>query len=167
MTRRRESVSRMPNWLIVLGRHLGHRHGDRRAAVAVELVERVVVHLVDVVAGEDEHVLGAPAPEVDEVLVDRRRPCPGTSRSGPRRANGCSICTPPRVRSRSHGRPVPMCWLQRSGRYCVSTPTSKMPEFTQFESVKSMMRYLPPNGTAGLARRSDSRHSRRPARPRG
>ena len=28
----------------------------------------------------------------------------------------------------------------------------RMPEFTQFDSEKSMMRYLPPNGVAGLAR---------------
>src|SRR5436190_2185605 len=40
-----------------------------------------------------------------------------------------------------------------------------MPEFTQFDSVKSMMRYLPANGTAGLARRSPSRHSRLPTPP--
>ncbi len=78
---------------------------------------------------------------------------------------GCSSWTPPRERSRSHGRPMPMCWLSDVGRYCVSTPTSKMPELTQLESVKSMMRYLPPNGTAGLARRSDSRHSLLPTPP--
>jgi hypothetical protein len=51
------------------------------------------------------------------------------------------------------------------GLYCVSTPTSKMPEFTQFDSVKSMMRYLPPNGTAGFARFSESRHRREPRPP--
>ena len=31
-------------------------------------------------------------------------------------------------------------------------PTSKIPEFTQFDSGKSIMRYLPAKGTAGLAR---------------
>ena len=29
--------------------------------------------------------------------------------------------------------------------------TVSIPEFTQFESGKSMMRYLPPKGTAGFA----------------
>ncbi len=38
--------------------------------------------------------------------------------------------------------------------YCVSTPMRRMPELRQFESGKSMMRNLPPNGTAGLARQS-------------
>ena len=63
------------------------------------------------------------------------------------------------------GRPVPMCWLSDVGRYWVSTPMSKIPEFTQFDSVKSMIRYLPANGTAGFARRSDSRHRRLPTPP--
>ena len=80
-------------------------------------------------------------------------------------SEGCSSWMPPRERSRSHGRPVPMCWWSEVGRYWVSTPMSSMPEFTQFESVKSMMRYLPPKGTAGLARRSDSRHRRLPIPP--
>ena len=41
-----------------------------------------------------------------------------------------------------------------------------MPEFTQFESTKSMMRNLPPKGVAGLQRcavRSPSRSPRPPA----
>jgi len=41
-----------------------------------------------------------------------------------------------------------------------------MPEFTQFDSTKSMMRNLPPKGVAGLQRcavRSRSRSPRPPA----
>ena len=34
---------------------------------------------------------------------------------------------------------------------CASTIRSKIPELTQFERAKSMMRYFPPNGTAGFA----------------
>ena len=49
--------------------------------------------------------------------------------------------------------------------YCVATPMRRMPEFTQFESVKSMMRNLPPNGTAGLQRQSVSCFSRVPRPP--
>src|SRR5712691_5195726 len=40
-----------------------------------------------------------------------------------------------------------------------------MPEFTQLDSVKSMMRYLPANGTAGLARCADRTLSRSPCPP--
>src|SRR5262245_59774830 len=39
-----------------------------------------------------------------------------------------------------------------------------MSEFTQFDSVKSMIRYLPPKGTAGLAR-TDERIDRRSPSP--
>jgi hypothetical protein len=47
----------------------------------------------------------------------------------------------------------------------VRIPTSKRPEFTQFEREKSMMRYFPPNGTAGLARFSERMHRRLPRPP--
>jgi len=40
-----------------------------------------------------------------------------------------------------------------------------MPEFTQFDSVKSMIRYFPANGTDGLARFSESTLSRVPSPP--
>ena len=45
-----------------------------------------------------------------------------------------------------------MCSFKECGRYCVRIMTSEMPELTQLDSVKSMMRYLPAKGTAGLAR---------------
>ena len=40
-----------------------------------------------------------------------------------------------------------------------------MSELTQFDSVKSMIRYLPPNGTAGLARTEDRIERRSPSPP--
>ena len=40
-----------------------------------------------------------------------------------------------------------------------------MSELTQFDSVKSMIRYLPPNGTAGLARSWDRIERRSPSPP--
>src|SRR4051812_32108530 len=40
-----------------------------------------------------------------------------------------------------------------------------MPELTQLESAKSMIRYLPANGTAGLARLTDSTDRRSPCPP--
>ena len=51
----------------LLDRHGAHGAGDVRAAIPVQLDERAVVHLVDVVAGEDEHELRVPV--VDEVEV--------------------------------------------------------------------------------------------------
>ena len=36
--------------------------------------------------------------------------------------------------------------------YCVAMMILRRPELTQLESVKSMIRYGPPKGTAGLAR---------------
>jgi hypothetical protein len=41
----------------------------------------------------------------------------------------------------------------------------RTPELTQFDSVKSMMRYLPPKGTAGLQRQSVSSFRRLPRPP--
>ena len=40
-----------------------------------------------------------------------------------------------------------------------------MSELTQFDSEKSMIRYLPPNGTAGLARTEDRIERRSPSPP--
>src|SRR6266498_2277761 len=40
-----------------------------------------------------------------------------------------------------------------------------MPEFTQFDNGKSMMRYLPAKGTAGLARLAVSTPNREPSPP--
>ena len=72
---------------------------------------------------------------------------------------------PPTLRSRSQGRPAPMWSLSDSGAYCVRTMTLVRPELTQLESVKSMMRYLPPKGTAGLARTPDRSERRSPSPP--
>src|SRR3970282_2077923 len=43
-----------------------------------------------------------------------------------------------------------MCRNSDLGLCCVATPTCTMPEFTQFDEEKSMLRYAPPNGMAGL-----------------
>ena len=58
----------------------------------------------------------------------------------------------PKERSRSQGRPRPMWSISERGLYWVRTSTRSIPEFTQLDRAKSMIRYLPPNGTAGLAR---------------
>ena len=87
------------------------------------------------------------------------------SATRPRAMYGWSSLTPPRLRSRSHGRPRPMWSLSERGLYWVRTTTLSMSELTQFDSVKSMIRYLPPNGTAGLARSCDRIDSRSPSPP--
>src|SRR5215203_1517583 len=55
--------------------------------------------------------------------------------------------------------------LSDRGLYWVRTTTSSSPELTQLDSVKSMIRYLPPNGTAGFARTDDRIESRSPSPP--
>ena len=51
--------------------HLGDGDGEARGVPAVERVEDVVVHLVDVVTRQDEHLGRAATLQVDDVLVDR------------------------------------------------------------------------------------------------
>src|SRR6476620_2147379 len=58
-----------------------------------------------------------------------------------------------------------MCSIREWGRYCVRIMTSTMPELTQLEIVKSMIRYLPAKGTAGLARLSVRTPSCEPSPP--
>src|SRR5260221_9376355 len=72
---------------------------------------------------------------------------------------------PPCCRSRSQGLPMPIWSCNEWGRYWVNTATSEMPELTQLLRAKSMMRYLPANGTAGLARFCERRLNRSPWPP--
>ena len=55
--------------------------------------------------------------------------------------------------------------LSERGLYWVRTTTSVIPELTQLLRVKSMIRYLPAKGTAGLARTDDRIESRSPSPP--
>ena len=128
--------------------------------------ERLVVHLVDVVAGEDEDRVRRVVLEDVEVAQDRVRGARGTTRRpGRARCTAGAASRRRELRSRSHGRPSPMWSLSERGLYWVRTTTSSMSELTQFDSVKSMIRYLPPNGTAGLARSCDRMDSRSPSPP--
>ena len=60
---------------------------------------------------------------------------------------------------------MPMWSFRERGLYWVRTTTLSMSELTQLERVKSMMRYLPPNGTAGLARSDERIESLSPSPP--
>ena len=145
-----------------------HRDGHVRALAAVLLHERLVVHLVDVVAGQDDHGVRVGAARAARGSGAPRRQCRDTIP-----LPGCGRCTaactrmPPSVRSRSQGRPAPMWSLSERGLYCVSTITSLMSELTQLLRVKSMIRYLPAKGTAGLARTPERMDRRSPRRRRG
>ena len=67
------------------------------------------------------------------------------------------VCTPytePGIRNRppfflssAHGLPVPIWSISDPELYGVMTPTVLMPEFTRFESEKSMSLYLPQKGS--------------------
>src|SRR5215216_815783 len=79
---------------------------------------------------------------------------------------GVRILMPPvKSRFRSHGAPEPMCSISDCGRYCASTIRSRMPELTQFDNGKSMIRYFPAKGTAGFVRFAVSAPSLDPSPP--
>src|SRR5438094_6035878 len=58
-----------------------------------------------------------------------------------------------------------MCRCKLRALYCVSTSMRRRPLLRQLESVKSTIRYCPPNGTAGLARSRVRGSSRVPLPP--
>src|SRR5512135_711807 len=68
-------------------------------------------------------------------------------------------------RFRSQGSPIPICSIRECGRNWVSTTIRYSSELTALERGKSMIRYLPPKGTAGLARFSPRILNRLPAPP--
>src|ERR1700682_5503202 len=49
--------------------------------------------------------------------------------------------------------------------YCVRTTILKKPAFTRLDRAKTIRRYVPPNGTAGLARSAVSGNNRLPSPP--
>src|SRR5258705_12701373 len=72
---------------------------------------------------------------------------------------------PPSRRSGSHARPEPMWSWSEVGACCVRSATRSIPEWQQLLSAKSMIRYLPPNGTALTARSAVSTPRRSPPPP--
>src|SRR3972149_3407349 len=75
------------------------------------------------------------------------------------------MATPPLERSRSQGLPMPICADRERGVYWVRMATLKMPELTQLERTKSIIRYRPAKGTAGLALSAERIESLSPAPP--
>ena len=72
------------------------------------------------------------ASAVPRYQVSRTRCCAGSSST--------NSCMRPSRKLQPH-------WMWRirlCAMYCVTTPMRRMPEFTQFDSGKSMMRNLPP-----------------------
>ncbi len=94
----------------------------------------------------------------------RRRRCPGTRSVSIRCCAGSSSTNSSKRPSRKL---QPRCtWrIRLCALYCVQMPMRRMPEFTQFDSAKSMIRNLPPNGSDGFARQLVSSSRRLPRPP--
>ena len=110
-----------------------------------------IIHLVNMVSGQDQDILRIIAVYVFHILVNSIGSSwiPFTSAAF---SYGC--------RNRKHHRyydpdpteiPIPICVFSRSGWYCVSTPTVSIPELIQLLSGKSIILYFPPKATAGFA----------------
>jgi hypothetical protein len=117
----------------VHGPPLGHMVGQH---------ERVV-HLVDVVAGQHDDVVGACSCHDVVVLVH------GIGRAAVPALVVVALLRRQQVDELVHlvlQEAQPRCrWRSRlCDLYCVITPMRRMPEFMQFDSAKSMMRNLPP-----------------------
>ena len=69
------------------------------------------------------------------------------------------------ISGRRNDQPICRCRNRLCALYWVRTPIRRMPELTQFDIAKSMMRNLPPKNTAGLARRSVNCCKRLPRPP--
>ncbi len=123
-----------------------------------------IVHLVDVVAGEDENIVGLFGVEQEQVLVHRvggalvpflADPLLGRNRGdvfaefGVQNVPSAADVPVERVRF----------VLNENGDF------RRRPEFRQLLSVKSIIRYFPPKGTAGLARCSVRGERRSPLPP--
>src|SRR6202042_2553185 len=61
--------------------------------------------------------------------------------------------------------PRSTCWISDCALYCVRIAICRIPELTQLDSTKSMMRNLPPKGVAGLQRCCVSALRRSPRPP--
>ena len=131
---------------------------------AMRLEHRPIVHLVDMVTGEDEHQRVLQAPNGREIAVDRVRRAAITEAR-------CAFLGAPRVDDRVIAERRACSSGSRGGRAArractaVATPIVRTPEFTQFDSEKSMQRYAPPKGRAGLQTFLVSGSSRVPLPP--
>ena len=142
--------------------------GDRHVgpALAVEGDEGRVVHLVDVVAGQDQDDVAGRLVHHRHVLEDGvRRAAVPLARSCPARCTAAGCGSRPGSGPGPTARPEPMWSESERGLYWVRTATLSMSELTQFDRAKSMIRNLPPKGTAGLARFSDRIERRAPSPP--
>ena len=83
---------------------------------------------------------------------------------GPRRCWAGTVVTKLLV-SEDIRQVVVMCLSSEWDLYCVSTAIFRMLPFTRLESTKSIRRYAPPKGTAGLARSWVSGRRRLPSPP--
>ena len=93
----------------------------------------------------------------------RRRPCPDTTA---RRSAAAAEELDELVETAVEKAPAALtCRLRLCDLYCVQMPMRRIPEFTQFDNAKSMIRNLPPNGSDGFARQLVSSARRLPLPP--
>ena len=142
------------------------RAADRQVGIVVpvKIDQAQVVHLVDVVAGQNDHILGPLFFERVDVLIDGvgRALVPVLVDPLLRRHHIDKLA---QLAAQKPRQPRLMCRSRLMALYCVRTSILRMPLFRQLESVKSMIRYRPPNGTAGLARSRVKGSRREPLPP--
>ena len=132
MTLPSSSRARMPKRCASPSGHALDGDGHVGTIAAVELDERLVVHLVDVVAGQDRGRCRRADWRIISMLTSTASAVPRYHSDGrPRAMYGCSRRMPRSLRSRSHGRPAPMWSFSERGLYCVRTRTSSISELTQ------------------------------------
>jgi hypothetical protein len=133
-----------------------------RAGLDMLPQHQFVIHLVDMVAGENDNVLRAVARDDVYVLKDRI--------GGP----DIPLCLGGALARRQYieafislrkFQPCCMWRIKLCALYWVATLMWRMPELSAFESAKSMIRDLPPKNTAGFARLSVSSINREPRPP--
>jgi hypothetical protein len=121
-----------------------HRHGRVRAALAVGLEHLAVVHLVELVAREDQHVARGRAPHVAQALADGVGGAlePVAALLGLLGGEHAHEARREDVELVRHA-DVPVEALELN---CVSTKMCRRFEFRQLLIGMSISRYLPPIG---------------------
>ena len=122
-----------------VGRHLDGGEGDVGIVPAVPVHHLVVVHLIDVVAGEDQGGGRGLRLRCSGNSGRRRRRCPGTSLRETRFMGGMISMYSPSSAERMF-QPSRTCRIRSKDLYCVRIRIRRTSELMQLERVKSMIR---------------------------
>ena len=135
---------------LVFHRHRHNRDSHVSIVLLMEIEHHLVIHLVNMVSGKNQHIIRIVGVDVVQILVYgvRRPRVPLAVRTLLiRRKNGDAA----HIAVEIQGIPIPICVFRRSGWYWVRTPTVSTPELMQLLKGKSIIRYFPPKDTAGFA----------------